>query len=357
MSRGTLVLPACALVLFLLGSCSSTPVGTVVETPAEQQSATLDSFTFRLLDIECIPDRPRLFALRTELDRAAAQPGLSRRDQAVLESLRAEAAFQAGDQSAAKRLVESAAAMSDAGEGVWVVRAWIEPDPAKRLLLLEKGIIVSDRKPRLLCERGVLLLKAGRYAEAAQDLDEGLRGLDPRYRPLYGPDRERAFSLAQTTRDTGTNVPVAQPQGLEGTLSIRAMVEQAFAQTHLLTALTPSSSPTFAGVLPALNAAGLLLDPSMKPEEPALRKNVAFFLWGVVARADHDPKLLTRYRQKYTVSPVADVPVDAAWFDSVLGTVEREIMDLPDGRNFKPDGEVTGLQYLGMLNRLNRMYR
>ena len=47
------------------------------------------------------------------------------------------------------------------------------------------------RKTRLLCERGRELLKAGRYAEAAQDLDEGLRGLDPAYRALYGADREQ----------------------------------------------------------------------------------------------------------------------------------------------------------------------
>jgi hypothetical protein len=37
--------------------------------------------------------------------------------------------------------------------------------------------------------------------------------------------------------------------------------------------------------------------------------------------------------------------------------VEREIMDLPDGVNFNPEGQVTGLEYLGMLGRLNKLYR
>ena len=253
--------------------------------------------------------------------------------------------------------MESAAALSDAVEGVWVVRAALEPDPAKSLALVEKGIAVADEKARLLCVRGEQLLRAGRYAEAAQDLDEGLRGLDARYRALYGPDRERAFSLAQASRDTGAALSTAQPRTLEGALTIRAMVEQAFAQTRLLESLTTSPSPTYAGVLPALTSAGLLLDSSMQPDAPALRKDVAFFLWGVVARADHDPNLLTHYRQKYTASPVADVPVDSPWFDAVLGTVEREIIDLPDGTSFKPDDPVTGLEYLGMLGRLNKMYR
>ena len=62
----------------------------------------------------------------------------------------------------------------------------------------------------------------------------------------------------------------------------------------------------------------------------------------MVARTEHDQKLLTRYRLKYASSPVPDVPVDAPWFDAVLGVVEREIMDLPDGVNFKPDAGHDG---------------
>jgi hypothetical protein len=343
-----------SLMLLLMASCATAPVSPVGETPAEQTGITLDSYALRLLDIEITPNRAQLFALRTELDRAASAPGLSRHDQAALESLRAEAAFQAGDQSAARRLVESAAAMSDAVEGVWLVRAALEPDPARSLVLLEKGIAAADTKARLLCARGGQLFKAGRYAEAAQDLDEGLRGLDPRYRALYGPDRERAFALARASRDTGS--AVAPSQARDGVLTFRAMVEQAFAQTRLLASLSPSAAPTFTGVLPALVSAGLLLDSSPAPDGPALRKDVAFFLWGVVARIERDQSLLTRYRRKYTVSPVADVSVDAPWFDAVLGTVEREIMDLPDGTSFTPDGAVTVLEYLGMLGRLNRMY-
>jgi hypothetical protein len=76
-----------------------------------------------------------------------------------------------------------------------------------------------------------------------------------------------------------------------------------------------------------------------------------------VARTERDPALLRKYRTKYGASPVPDVPVDAPWFDSVLGVVEREMMDLPDGILFKPDDSVTGIQYLDMLGSLSRQYR
>ena len=84
---------------------------------------------------------------------------------------------------------------------------------------------------------------------------------------------------------------------------------------------------------------------------------MAFSLGGRLARTEPDPSLLTRYRQRYSFSPVPDVAVEEPWFDAVLGVVEREIMDLPDGINFQPDGEVSGLEYLSILQRLQRLYR
>ena len=37
---------------------------------------------------------------------------------------------------------------------------------------------------------------------------------------------------------------------------------------------------------------------------------MAFFLWGLVARTERDPGLLTRYRQRYSFSPVPDVAAE-----------------------------------------------
>ena len=64
--------------------------------------------------------------------------------------------------------------------------------------------------------------------------------------------------------------------------------------------------------------------------------------------------MFTRYSDKYkksgrTKSPVADVPVEDEDFDAILGVVEKEFMELPDGRNFYPDEEVTKLEFLTWL--------
>jgi hypothetical protein len=272
-----------------------------------------------------------------------------------VDGLRAEAAFLAGDVALARALVARAASLTDGEEGIWRVRAMLEPDATRRLALLEEGIAKADAPARLLCERGRLLLAAGRYAEAAQDLDEGLRGVEAEYRAFYEADRERALALARAGADAvGPGTAIAD---LGAALTVRAMIERTYAQTRFLSALTTEANPGFAAGLAAVKDAGLLLDPAGNPEAVAGRRHVAFFLWGIVARLEHDPRLLTAYRTKYTASPVADVPIDAPWFDAALGVVEQEIMDLPDGVHFQPDAEVTGLEFLAMLAAMRARYR
>ncbi len=350
---------AAAAALWILGmtACQSAPSNQFVDTAVEQEQLALDAAETRMLDLRISPDPIAAASLKAELDRSAARPGLSRKLRARMTSLRAEAALLANEPTNAKALAEEAAALSDTEEGVWYVKAALEPDADARLKVLETGLLKAERKARLLCERGELLFKAGRYAEAAQDLDEGLRGLDARYKQLYGADRARAFALVQAAKDTGTVKPPEQAAALESALTLRTMVEQMFTETRLISGLSPDPMPTLESALPALKDARLLLSADALPDAGMTRKDVAFFFWGIVARMERNPKLLEKYRAKYPVSPVPDVPTDSPWFDSVLGVVEREIMELPDGVNFKPDVSVTLLEYLGMLAKLKKQYR
>jgi hypothetical protein len=344
-----------ALACLLTAGCQSVPPDVVVETPGEKEIAGLETYGLRLAELSTRPDSASLAALRGELDRTAASPGLSRQLSARVDGLRAEAALLAGDSVRARALAAHAASLTDREEGVWRVRAALESDDGRRLALLEEGIAKADAPARLRCERGRLLLASGRYAEAAQDLDEGLRGLAPDYRVLYEADRDTALSLARAGADgVGPGAAVAD---LGAALTVRAMVGRSFEETRFLSALTTEASPNWATQLAAVKAAGLLLDPDVKSDTVVTRKDVAFFLWGIVARLEHDARLLTVYRTRYTASPVPDVPIDAPWFDATLGVVEQEIMDLRDGVHFQPDAPVTGLDFLAMLAAMRARYR
>ena len=355
-ARLLLAAAACAALLAAV-SCQSTPTDVFIQTPGEQEQIELDGLEIRMLELRLSPDIAAAEALKAELDGTAEKPSLSRQLKARVTSLRAEAALLAGSPTEAKALADQAAALSDTEEALWYVRAAVEQDADKRLAILEDGIKKAEKKFRLLCERGEALFKAGRYAEAAQDLDEGLRGLDYRYGEVYGKDRDRAFTLAEAAKVTGTVKPPEQAASLESALTLRGMVEQCFSETRLISSLSSDPKPTLETALQALKDARLLLSPDVSADSPVARKDIAFFFWGIVARTERNPRLLEKYKTKYAASPVPDVAVDAPFFDSVLGVVEREIMDLPDGLNFKPDDGVTGLEYLGMLSRLKKQYR
>ena len=350
-------MPFAAAALLAVVSCQSAPTDLFIRGAGEEDQIELASAEIRMLELRLSPDPAAAASLKAELDKTAARAGMSRQLQARVNALRAEAALLANEPTIARSLADGVAALSDTEEGPYYVRAALEPDPDTRLKILEDGIKKAERKFRLLCERGELLFKAGRYAEAAQDLDEGLRGLDVRYRELYGTDRDRAFAMAQASKDSGTVKPPEQAADLESALTLRVMVEKAFTETRLISSLSTDPKPTLEGALPALKNADLLLSPDALADSPVTRKDVAYFFWGIVARMERNPKLLSRYRTKYGVSPVPDAPADAPWFDSVLGAVEREIMDLSDGVNFHPDDPVTGLEYLGMLSKLSKQYR
>ncbi len=337
-------------------SCQSSPSDRVEASPGAQDLARLDAIELKLLDLKLTPDAAGLAGVRLQLDGIASRPGQGRLLSARVRALQGQAALMADDRSGARSFADAAAALSDSEDGVWLVRAGLESDPARRLAVLDLGLAKADRKPRLLCERGEELLRQGRYAEAAQDLDEGLRGLDDRYKALYGADREKALSLAQAVQTSPATAAALSPDALQAPLTIRSMVERAFSGTHLLSALSPRQSPSFEDTRSAVAAAGLLLQPDASPDAPAARRDVAFFLWGIVLRAERNPKLVGMYRSKYSSSPVPDVPADAPWFEATLGLVEREIMDLPDGVHFQPDGAVSRVDYLQMLNRLQKMY-
>ena len=55
----------------------------------------------------------------------------------------------AGDLPAARRDVEAAAVLSEAAQGVWIVRAALQQDAAKRMAVLETPLMASAGKPLL----------------------------------------------------------------------------------------------------------------------------------------------------------------------------------------------------------------
>ena len=58
----------------------------------------------------------------------------------------------------------------------------------------------------------------------------------------------------------------------------------------------------------------------------------------------------TKLSQSHNVSsPIADIQIEDSDFDAVLGMVENQIMELPDGKNFYPSEAISLVDYLNCL--------
>ena len=96
---------------------------------------------------------------------------------------------------------------------------------------------------------------------------------------------------------------------------------------------------------------GIRLSPAL--QDIVLRSGAAWYIWHLYAENRADRGLLTRYSSRYPDrSPIPDIIRNSAFFDAVLGCIEREFMSLPDGRNFNGGGTVAGAEFLMLLKKL-----
>ncbi|MDR1374573.1 MAG: hypothetical protein LBJ24_06350 [Treponema sp.] len=247
-----------------------------------------------------------------------------------------------------------------------VLAARLEQDPQKRLILLA-AYPETDASGELLIERGRALTILQRYAEAVAAFDSAFVRLNSRevYRETYRPLRDQAWEL----RDTGGIENRTAEILLRPSLSWRDIIELTVNETNLLRFLTAGRD------WPAGELFDRLLERSFIPlnqdvtvtewragtkpsqNDQVFRSGAAWYLWRLLAENRADRGLLTRYSSRYASrggqrSPVPDLPLGSPYFDSVLGCVEREIMSLPDGRNFIPGETLRGAAFLGMLKKI-----
>ena len=173
------------------------------------------------------------------------------------------------------------------------------------LLQIENVLSFDSKNAVLQLEKGKLFYRMKKYAEAVASIDNAFILFDeeglPDYREVYTPLKNSAWELNKSSAISELKLPD-----------------------------------------------GLTLP------ETLTRRFCARYIWTSWVRKNGNLSMFTRYSKKYkssgrSKSPIADISVDDEDFDSILGVVENEFMELPDGRNFYPDEETTLLDFLNWL--------
>jgi len=276
-----------------------------------------------------------------------------------------------GKYSDAQRLYRQSMASSAGNVPAIILGIRLEGDPAKRLELIEKELAISGRQStavgfgELQIERGVSLTETSRFAEAAGAFDAAFAsGINKVYKDNYVNMRNRAWELRNTSGVAAGTINMMQDR-----ITWNDCITIARNETQLLRFISGgrnlSEADFFSRLLerafiPYTQDIAINEWPKTKPDrgEFVTRAGAAWFVWHLYAEMRADRALLSRYSSRYATganprSPIADVPPLSPFFDSILGSVETELLSLPDGKNFRPSQPIRGSEMLSVLKKID----
>ncbi len=353
-ARALLIVAVIAAVLASATSCASFQRDLLAKSAGEAADKDIDSLEKAIAPLEASPAPESIIQARSlvgDLERKGIRDAVF---EARLAAWSGRLSLIEGKRADAEKLAKRSRSLLPGDVPGTVLSLRLERDGNLRLEGIEKALLIEPSSGQYLLERANTLLELRRYREGVAAFDAAFPLLPGFYEVAWKNERNRAWSL----RDLDPSVSADQAALAEKD-AITWRDACALAQEA---AALPASVKTAKGRGPDalfnhLAAASYIPRAQVtKSDDTIDRADAAWFLWHVVAGKAGDPSLLTKYSARFrtgtgSASPVADVPLESPFFDSILGAVEREIMALPDGVNFLPALPVKGADFMGMLAR------
>lgn len=282
-----------------------------------------------------------------QIEKKLMHSQLDKRSTARLTALEGRAYLLSGDRARAGICLEKAEKKNAEDSEVLILAYRLG-----RLKDLDAAVLRHDNDGLLILENAIESYEKGSYYDAAGSFDTAFLSLPPFYRHAYQALRDESWALKDTASEDVLFTKLLQlPQ-----LSLLQMMEITRYSTGLLDVCTGGNKLTGRKLYTAVVKSGLLDSVSgstasgsetLSPDTTASRILCARFLWNLKNSGGSGAEKYSRkYRSGlYAESPVADIPLNSPDFDAVLGTVENELLMLPDGRNFNPAGTVSGVEF------------
>ncbi|RPJ05995.1 MAG: hypothetical protein EHM28_10975 [Spirochaetaceae bacterium] len=344
------------LAALLFTACSSV-TDIYINSLSEEELKKIEDIEGAFLIYWNEDDPSQLDKIEKSISEMLATPILSKALKGKLLAMNAELYFYRGKQALSAEQLAISAQADPEGERLFLTKCIIEKDPATKIKILEEGYGKSESHTFIAVFLAELYFSQDNYKQAVAMYDEALRILPIRYRIYYQQNRDTAFQFMGQP---------AQPKDLTaitrvGVLNIEQTITTIIANTSYLDPVTSRKDIPAKELLISLYEHNYFQNSNLLLESPILRKDIAYLLLHVVVSLENDPILLTRAGEKYRDSgrrsPIADVAVSDYFFDAAFVLVEREIMELPDGTNFYPEKTLSGLDLMGILDRLRLRYR
>lgn len=346
------------VLVLMMASCASTPEDMMISTVAADEVQVVQEVAQQLayLDGNHILGNTDVVAatkLLELLQDNLKDPSLPAASRSQLLAFRGRVHLILGDKKAAKADYEEALSLSQNELQVEILGVRLG-------LISDIGNLVIGRhqQPFVLLEKALANYKQENYLEAVAQFDEAFISLDESYREAYGQLRENAWLLRgiSTSDDQEYRELMKQDK-----ITLTQMINLIQGQGDLLYKYTGAKKLEATQVLRQLKTQGLFYsinswtDVGQLSKDTILTRSLAArFLWNLYndrrGTLGHAPK----YSHQFVggTSPILDVPLDSPDFDAILGSIEKEFMDLPDGMNFYPEQPMSGVDFSESIKKI-----
>ena len=347
-------IPVATCLLILLFSCVSTQ-NRYLESIGEHEKAALQDLDLSLLQFTVNGDDELLTRVETRVTSLLKGELPSKEYKAELLGLLGLAQYYDHNTAGAAKTAALIEKESSAQCRLYLIKALLMKDEKKQITYLEESLPKAGEKGPLLLFLAERYFKAGDYRRALAAYDESLPTLHPRYREVYQQHRDLAFQFIDHPQvKVETRDLIAK-----NTLSFNDFLILTLRETRYLETVTADTNTPPAALLSQLKARGYIRNEVRDLQEPVTRGQVAYFLVRVLSILENDASLPEKYAGAVRAgsrSPVPDVATSDYFYTAVLVLVERELMNLPDGKNFQPYGTVGGADYFEILRRFKNRY-
>lgn len=242
----------------------------------------------------------------------------------------------------------------------------LEKSNEAQLNFLDKVLKIEPEDGILNLEKAKVLYVMQRYDEALAAIDKAFlifqRYGRENYRTGYNPLKENIWQMYKLSTKTDSNIELSD---LQKTITPQSMISYTVENSNLLTFYTGGTKYKTQDLLKKLEKAGYLSaatdsDNAKKTSQDITkskvitRKMAARFLWNIYIQNAGKQNYLTRYSDRISKMQtfkmnISDINIQDPDLDAMLGCIDNEIMELPDGKNFYPDENITVIEFINCL--------
>ena len=221
--------------------------------------------------------------------------------------------------------------------------------------------VAKTEQALLTLETAIQLYQKEEYLQAVAKFDEAFISLDNFYQEAYSELRNESWKL----RNISSQTEASEAEILKkDSINVYEMIKLTQQTTDYLFKFTASKKYSDTALVRHIISCGLL-DAKNSTDDSAAKITkdtvvtrilAARFLWNIFTDK-YGINNINSYQKQFSeagFSPVSDLELDSKDFDAVLGCIEKELMELPDGINFYPNQKINPMDFNSGLKRINK---